>query len=115
MFGLVTLLMDSRRTSQTLRSQNVSSAWTRVYKVEEFYLDLNLQARNHRAVLMGQILLLGKELQPSSIDLKDQGGKVLENLPIGGAGDFRCTVPYPGTYELEIRLAERTLSVPLEV
>ena len=115
MLTFVTLLMDSRSGSDTLRSQNVSEAWSRVYKVEEFYLDLNLQARSDRAVLMGQILPLGEELRQSSIDLKDAGGKVLQNMPIGGAGDFRCMVAYPGSYALEIKLGERTLSVPLEV
>ena len=115
MLTFVTLLMDSRTSPETLRSQNGTTAWSRVYKIEEFYLDLNLQANSHRAVLMGQILPLGQELQQSSIGLKDAGGKVFENMPIGVAGDFRCALAYPGTYELEIKLAERTLSVPLEV
>lgn len=109
------LVMDSRSSLEALRSQNVTAAWSRVYKLEGFYIDLNLKATDQTAVLLGQILPVTKGLRGSSIDLKDQGGKVLQNLRVGGAGDFRCTLGYPGVYRLELHLADRVLALGLEV
>lgn len=109
------LVMDSRSSLEALRSQNITAAWSRVYKLEEYYIDLNLKASSHSAVLMGQILPVTKGLRGGSVDLKAPDGKVLQSLLVGGAGDFRCTVSYPGVYQLEIRLADRVLSFPLEV
>jgi hypothetical protein len=109
------LVMDSRSAPEALRSQNVTAAWSRVYRLEDYYIDLNLKATSHTAVLMGQILPVTKHLRGSAIDIKASGGKLLENVPVGGAGDFRCTLAYPGVYRLEIRLADRVLELPLEV
>lgn len=109
------LIMDARSSPETLRSQNITAAWSRVYKIEDYYIDLNLKANSHMAVLMGQILPVTRGVHGSSIDLKGPDGKVLQNLTVGGAGDFRCTLSYPGVYQLEIRLSDRVLSLPLEV
>lgn len=106
------LVMDSRKTSLALRSQNFSGAWSQLYKAGDFYLDLNLKPETTGAILQGHIVA-----EPGV--LSDLGGMVFlrtNNLqsfsaPIAPTGSFRLTLEEPGEYGLEIVLQDQVLRV----
>lgn len=103
------LVMDSRTTSIAVRSHN-AGAWNKLYKMDEYYLDLSLKPDGERA------LLLGKLVNPNphatgSVSLISPEGEPAGQAPLNDTGIFRLLVERSGTYQLQMRLGEQQFVV----
>lgn len=103
------LVMDSRTTSMALRSQSFGGAWNKLYKMDEYYLDLSLKPERDQAMLMGRLVNSG--LQVGSVSLLSQDGECLRQVSLGEAGIFRLPVAQGGTYQLQMQLGEQQFVV----
>lgn len=105
------LVMDSRKTSHALRSQNFSGAWSQLYKAGDFYLDLSLKPEAAGAILQGHIVAdpsLYSHLHGLVLLRKNQANL---SAPLGSTGSFRVVLEEPGDYGLEIVLQDQVFRV----
>lgn len=98
---LATLVMEAQNPAST-RSQ-LAMGMTRLYKAEEYYLDLSSHEEETRMVLSGQIL----PVHASTPNPKGEvwlRGEVEARGPIGPSGDFRLSLEEAGAQQLEVHL-----------
>lgn len=104
------LVMDSRTTSIALRSQSFGGAWSKLYKMDEFYLDLSLKPERDQAMLMGRLVNSGPQVA-GSVSLVSQEGECLRQVSLNDAGIFRLPVTQGGTYQLQMLVGEQQFVV----
>jgi len=103
------LVMDSRKTSHAIRSQNFSGAWSQLYKAGNFYLDLSLKPQNDGAILQGHIVAEpGQDTNGLVFVRTDQAN---QSIAISPTGSFRLALQEPGQYGLEIVLQDQVVRV----
>ena len=104
------LVMDSRDTAPSLRSQAFAAGWSRLYQTGAYYLDLSLKQDGDQTVLMGHVLPpVGEHQVKGWVRI----GQVLghKDSSIGAAGDFRVEVNLDELVGLEVELETVRLTV----
>jgi hypothetical protein len=104
------LVMDSRDTTSSVRSQAFAGGWSRLYQAGAYYLDLSLKQDGDHTVLMGHVLPpVGEHQVKGQVRISEQGGEKDSN--IGPAGDFRLEVKMGELQSLEVELETVRLSI----
>jgi hypothetical protein len=111
MFDEAILVMDARSSGESVRSSDYGrirhgSDWTRLYKAQDFYLDLSLQRNQSEAVLLGQLI-------PVKEGSQIVGSVATENrryIPLNDRGGFRVSLE-PGLHDLHIHLGSNLIVV----
>ena len=106
MFSEAILVMDSRTESGTVRSQGLGSNWTRLYKTEDYFLDLSLEHKGQKAILMGQIIAT----QPTQQVTGSAATKTQRYIGLDANGSFRVSLE-PGIHDLLIHLSSGVIGV----
>ena len=113
------LVMEAKNPAST-RSQ-ATLGTTRLYKAEEYYLDLSSRTEETGTVLSGQILPVHASTPSPKGEIWLRGeleasGPVGASSPIGPSGDFRLTVAGAGRpLQLEVHLDSSIILIaPLE-
>jgi hypothetical protein len=102
------LVMDSRDTTSSVRSQAFAGGWSRLYQAGAYYLDLSLKQDGNHTVLMGHVLPPVGEHQVKGavrIALTEQASN------IGPAGDFRLEIQPGEAQGLEVELETVQLTI----
>ncbi len=109
------LIMDSRNTpTGAVRHQPFHSAWSKLYKAGDMYLDLSLKADGKGTVLVGQVI--AEAHQPVALSVVLQGPSRRDTSAVNEYGTFRLSVQEKGDHVLEFDLGEESFVVPgLEV
>ena len=99
MFDEAILVMDAR-SGESVRSGGVQGAgWTRLYKAQDYYLDMTLLRGQSDAVLMGQLISVQPETDVlGTVGIENQG-----SVPLDSSGNFRMMLE-PGLHDLHIYL-----------
>ncbi len=104
------LVMDSRDTTSSVRSQAFAGGWSRLYQAGAYYLDLSLKQDGDHTVLMGHVLPpVGEHQVKGQVRISEQGGEKDSN--IGPAGDFRLEVKMGELQALEVELETVCLTI----
>ncbi|GIW33683.1 hypothetical protein [Meiothermus sp.] len=104
------LIMDSRNTpTSAVRHQPFHSAWSRLYKAGDMYLDLSLRPEGRDAVLVGQVIAEAHKPVTLSVVLHGPGGS--NRSLVNEYGTFRLSVQEKGDHVLEFDLGEETFWV----
>jgi hypothetical protein len=104
------LVMDSRDTTSSVRSQAFAGGWSRLYQAGAYYLDLSLKQDGDHTVLMGHVLPpVGEHQVKGQVRISEQGGEKDSN--IGPAGDFRLEVKMGELQSLEVELETVRLTI----
>ena len=102
------LVMDSRETTTSVRSQAFVGGWSKLYQAGAYYLDLSLKMDGQAAVLMGHVLPpVGEHQVKGRVRLDER-----HEVSIGTAGDFRIEVHpnHIGKLEVELEAAQLVIS-----
>jgi hypothetical protein len=104
------LVMDSRDTTSSVRSQAFAGGWSRLYQAGAYYLDLSLKQDGDHTVLMGHVLPpVGEHQVKGLVRIAEVGGQ--KDSSIGPAGDFRLEVQIGELQSLEVELETVRLSI----
>ncbi len=102
------LVMDSRNVLLAVRNQSQGS-WSKLYKVDNHYLDLSLKLEGANALLIGK-LVTATQTEGSARLMACDGG-LLQEVELSASGMFRLPVPMAGVYHLEMSLGEQQFVV----
>lgn len=111
MFDEAILVMDARSGSESVRSSDYGrirhgADWTRLYKAQDFYLDLSLQRNQSQAVLMGQLIPMKEGCEVvGTVGTEDK-----RYIPLNDKGGFRVSLE-PGLHDLHIHLGSDLIVV----
>ena len=88
------LVMESRGIAPNTRSFSFSDAWTRLYRSQDFYLDMSCEQVEGAAQLQGQLLdTEGSEAQaPGDVVLRDAQAGEVARATLDPSGHFKLTV-----------------------
>jgi hypothetical protein len=101
------LVMDSRETVTSVRSQAFVGGWSKLYQAGAYYLDLSLKMDGQAAVLLGHVLPpVGEHQVKGRVRLDER-----HEVTIGNAGDFRIEVHPDRIGKLEVELEAAHLVV----
>ena len=101
------LVMDSRDSTASVRSQAFVGGWSRLYQAGSYYLDLSLKANGQSSILMGHVLPpVGEHHLKGAVRLGDKEAE------IGAAGDFRFEIHPESLKQLEVQLETAHLVIP---
>ncbi len=103
------LVMDSRNVLSPVRNQGLSGSWSRLYKVDNHYLDLSLKVEGTEPILIGK--LVTPTLSSGLARLMASDGGLLQEVELGASGMFRLPVPAMGVYNLEMSLGAQQFVV----
>ncbi len=104
------LVMDSRDTSSSVRSQAFAGGWSRLYQAGAYYLDLSLKQDGDHTVLMGHVLPpVGEHQVKGLVRIAEVEGQ--KDSSIGPAGDFRLEVKMGEFQALEVELETVRLTI----
>ena len=111
MFDEAILIMDARSEGQSVRSSGYGQIrhgadWTRLYKAQDFYLDLSLQRNQDEAVLLGQLI----PMKEGSEIVGTVGTEDKRYIPLNEKGSFRVSLE-PGLHDLHIHLGSDLIVV----
>lgn len=100
------LVMESRGVTPGTRSFQFSDAWSRLYQVGEYFVDLMYQPSNRVGKLHGQVLRKDGQAQTF------RGSAQLEGeAPIGPDGQFDLSVDRSGEADLTLFLNDKVIEV----
>lgn len=104
------LILDSRNIpTSAVRHQPFHSAWCKLYKAGDIYLDLSFRPEGRDAVLVGQVIAEAHKSVAVSVVLHGPGGS--NRSLVSEYGTFRLSVQEKGDYVLEFDLGEETFWV----
>jgi hypothetical protein len=97
-----------------LRSSAPSSAWTRLYQANDYYLDLSYKRDGEQGLLLGQLLHEGEASSGAArITLVGPEGTPLQTEEITLNSGFRLVVGDVAAHRLELTLDQTTFEVAL--
>ena len=100
------LVMDSRTESGSVRSQALSADWSKLYKTEDYFLDLTLHHKGSETILMGHILATESSQQVvGTVATPDK-----RYIPLDASGSFRVSLE-PGLHDLHFHLSSGVIAV----
>jgi hypothetical protein len=99
------LVMDSRNAPFVVRNHSLSGTWSKLYKVDNHYLDLSLKLEGTEPLLIGK-LVTPTQTEGSARLMACDGG-LLQEVELSASGMFRLPVPTAGVYHLEMSLGEQ--------
>lgn len=103
------LVMDSRSVLLAVRNHGLSGSWSKLYKVDNHYLDLSLKLEGAEPLLIGK-LVTATQAEGSARLMACDGG-LLQEVEMSASGMFRLPVPTTGVYHLEMSLGEQQFVV----
>lgn len=108
------LVMESRGLVPGSRSFTISDAWTRLYKTEDYFLDISYQGTAGAERLMGQLLeSSGEEVfGGGQVVLRDTADHELARTDICEAGAFNLDLELVQGASLSIELNQESFRVP---
>ncbi len=99
------LVMDSRSVLSAVRNHSLSGSWSKLYRVDNHYLDLSLKIEGTEPLLVGK--LVTPTQTAGSARLMAYDGGLLQEVELSASGMFRLPVPATGVYHLEMNLGEQ--------
>lgn len=107
-----TLVMDSRKTMVAVRHQNLSGAWSQLYKAGGIYLDLSLRTDGTESALLGHLVADPSQLtQLGGMAVLQKDDEAEVSSTINSSGSFRLPLDQLGTYRLEVVLKDQIIFV----
>ncbi|WP_337869224.1 hypothetical protein [Meiothermus sp.] len=103
------LVMDSRSALPAVRNHSLSGSWSKLYKVDNHYLDLSLKLEGAEPLLIGKLVTAAQV--GGSARLMACDGGLLQEVELSASGMFRLPVPAAGVYHLEMSLGEQQFVV----
>jgi len=103
------LVIDSRGALSAVRNHSLGGTWSKLYRVDNHYLDLSLKVENAEPHLIGKLVTpiqTGGWVRFVACD-----GGLLQEVELGASGMFRLPVPAPGVYHLEMSLSDQQFVV----
>ena len=106
-----TLVMESKGFAPAVRSAAFSNAWSKLYQADAYYLDMTLTPTGRAARLQGQLLASDGGQLPNGTVALYRGDIIVQNVPVGEAGDFHINIGETHEYRLNVELDNAVLSV----
>lgn len=108
------LVMESRGVTPNTRSFRFSDTWSRLYRIDKYFLDLSYHPSEHAARLHGQVLnAAGETLNAEGkVSLYDRTGQEVVNVPLNKFGQFNLSMTPMEIYKLVVEMQNDSLVIP---
>lgn len=108
-----TLVMESRGLAPQVRSFHFTDLWSRLYKTEDYFLDITCKPEGEVSQLSGQIMLsTGLEPNQEAHIVLYQNNSQVAQSGLDSFGQFKLDVNKHGTFDLEVKFADARITVP---
>ena len=108
-----TLVMESRGLAPHVRSFHFTDLWSRLYKTEEYFLDITCKPEGEVSQLSGQIMLSsGLEPNQNAQVVLYHNDHEIAQAALDGFGQFKLNVTKHGSFDLEVKFQEARITVP---
>lgn len=101
------LVMESRGVIPGTRSFQFSDAWSQLYRVDDYYVDLMYQPDQSAGTLHGQVLRADGE----SEDFQGQANLSQSEDAIDTQGQFDLNVEAQGSLNLTLNLSDKVIEI----
>lgn len=105
------LLVESKGEAPSVRSAALSITWSRLYKANDYHIDLACQSRDGAAELRGQLLPPAASVPKGTASLHHLSNQKRTSVPLSSSGTFLFTLEKMGAYRLTLELEEAKLTI----
>ncbi len=106
------LVMDSRNTMASVRSQSLTGSWSQLYRSGGIYLDLSLRSDVSGSTLMGHLVADPSQLsQLAGVAVLQKDSDAERSWPISSTGSFRIRLSQSGIHRLEVVLEDQVIII----
>ncbi len=111
------LIMESRGLAPQVRGFHFTDFWSRLYKTNEYFLDITCRPDDAQSRLTGQVMLSsGEDIQETASVRLYQGKELVAEVEVDSYGQFNFALEKQGEYELKVVVEAKMISVsPLRV
>ncbi len=108
-----TLIMESRGLAPQVRSFHFTDLWSRLYKTEDYFLDITCKPDGDVSQLTGQVMLSsGLEPQEEAFIVLYKQDKEIAQSGLDAFGQFRLNIEEHGLFDLQVRFPRAQITVP---
>lgn len=104
-------MVESKGEAPSVRSAAVSVAWSRLYKANDYHIDLAFQSHTGATELRGQLLPPSATVPRGSVLLQNLSSQKRTSVELSSSGTFLLPVDKAGPYRLTLELEEATLAI----
>ena len=105
------LVVESRGEAPSVRSAASTVAWSRLYKADDYHIDLAFQAHTDATELRGQLLPPSATVPRGNVSLYNLSDQQSTSVPLSSSGTFLFPVTKAGPYSLTLKLEGATLAI----
>lgn len=115
-YAVAELVIESRGIAPMVRSFSFSDSWSRLYRAEDYYLDMTCKPQGRSTMLKGQLMLEStSDVQTEAVVTLSSNNQEISRAQLDDWGQFRLTLEQQGSYELVLKMPCLTLMIPLEI
>ena len=108
-----TLVMESRGLAPQVRSFHFTDLWSRLYKTDDYFLDITCKPEGELSQLSGHIMLSsGLEPEESANIILYKDNQEITQAGLDDFGQFKLDVDMQGTFDLEVQFGDARITVP---
>ena len=110
---LASLVMESRGLAPEVRSFHFTDLWSRLYKTEDYFLDITCKPQGDQSQLSGQVMLNnGRDATERAQIVLYQHNQAVAEADLDDLGQFKFDVEKNGIFDLELKFNEARITVP---
>lgn len=108
-----TLMMESRGLAPHVRSGGFMQGWSRLYRTDDYFIDVTWQQEGVGGVIRGQVLSAsGEDITLSGeVLLQDSSGLKTSQTALDSLGQFHLSVKTPLPQQLAVTIAGQRLLI----
>lgn len=107
------LVMESRGFAPHVRSFHFNDIWTRLYKTDDYFLDITCKPEGTQSRLSGQVVLNdGSDATERAKIFLYHHNQEVAAAEVDDYGQFRLDVETNGTFDLEVKFSQAHITVP---
>jgi hypothetical protein len=108
-----TLMMESRGLAPHVRSGGFSESWSRLYRTDDYFIDITWQQEGHGGVIRGQVLSAdGKDVMlDGQVALQDTAGQKTVTTYLDGLGQFHFQLRSPLPQQLAVTIDHQQMVI----
>jgi hypothetical protein len=107
------LVMESRGLAPNVRSFHFTDLWSRLYKTDDYFLDITCKPDGEHTQLSGQVMLnSGLEVTERAQIVLYHHNQAVAEADIDDYGQFRIDIDQHGIFDLEVNFPEAKITVP---
>lgn len=108
------LVMEARDVTPNTRNFRLSDTWSRLYRLDDYFLDLSYHSADSETYLHGQVLTYGGELAnfEGQVSLLDTEGQKVVSTELHALGQFKVNMHPTEIYQLIVYLKNDRLVIP---